>query len=88
MNCECMNWAMIPKDGFTLQHHHYECSKYKTEKFPRLFYYEEAENAWCLAPDKVEHIINTDNLDDGDSADIQFKRVDLTDEEIDTLSEV
>ena len=53
-------------------------------KKPRLFYYEESENCWCPA-DKlsVDNIISTDSfISDGEIIEIQFKRVDMTDEEL------
>lgn len=68
------------------EHHHRMCPKYRTEKFTHLFYYEDAVNAWVPAPDKIEEIISaTDQLEEGDTIEIQFKRVDMTDEEIDSL---
>jgi hypothetical protein len=56
-------------------------------KKPRLFYYEEAENCWCPVPDKVDGqlVCTADQLEDGESMEVCFKRVDMTDEEFDNL---
>lgn len=58
-------------------------------KKPRLFYYEEAYDAWIPAPDMVAAIIDTDSHfgEDGETFDLTFKRVDMTDEEFDNLFE-
>lgn len=57
-------------------------------KKPRLFYYEDAIDAWTLAPDMVENIIDLDSfLEDGEIIEIQFKRQDMTDDEINALPE-
>lgn len=58
-----------------------------SEKKPRLFYYEEAISALTLAPDLVENIIEADQLRDGESVEITFKRIDMTDEELGALPE-
>ena len=70
--------------------HHVRCPKYKTEKIPRLFYREEAINGspWVPAPDEVDAIISvTDSLSDGETVEIEFKRFDMTDEEMANLPE-
>ena len=60
-----------------------------SEKKPRLFYWEEAYDAWTPAPDLLENIIGVENFfDDGDVEEIRFKRIDMTDEEFDVLPEV
>ena len=84
--CDCLKtMAGYYPESFG-EHHHKECPKYKTEKFTHLFYYEDSINAWAPAPDKIEHIISaSDQLEEGDTIEIQFKRVDMTDEEIDSL---
>lgn len=51
------------------------------EKKPWLFYYEEAESAFCPVPDRVADIISDDILDDGEEFKIRFKRIDMTDDE-------
>lgn len=58
-------------------------------KRPRLFYYEEAENAWCPAEGlEVDNIIGIDLfLRDGDGISIEFKRQDMTDAEFEALPE-
>lgn len=53
---------------------------------PRLFYWEEAVDAWCPAPDHVESIIGVENFsEDNEVIEIQFKRFDMTDEEYNNL---
>ena len=82
--CVCHDWTTKLRP--VIQNHHPQCEKYHTEKFPYLFYYEEAENAWVPAPDSIEGIISVeDQLEMGEDMEIQFKRVDLTDEEFDKL---
>lgn len=58
-------------------------------KRPRLFYYEEAENAWCPAEGlEVDNILGIDLfLYDGNEIEIQFKRQDMTDEEFNAMPE-
>ena len=63
-----------------------------SKKKPYLFYYEEAENAWCPAPDITEAMISTDNFDIGkgeydteDIIEIQFRVAMLTEEEFNNL---
>lgn len=51
----------------------------------RLFYYEEAVNAWVPAPEKIEHILGVDNFGGDETIEIEFKVVNLTDEELDNL---
>lgn len=62
-----------------------ECSESKVKR-PRLFYYEEAINAWTPAPDRIEHIISVeDQLGDCDKQEIEFKRFDMTDAEFEAI---
>jgi len=68
--------------------HHSDCPLFKTEVYPRLFYYEEAESGWVGAPHIVEYIISADNLDNGESNEVRFKRIDMTDERFYSLPEV
>ena len=56
-------------------------------KKPRLFYYEDSMSAWCPVPKLVEEIINEDCLCDGESTEITFKMVMMTDEEFDNIPE-
>ena len=68
--------------------HHPACPLHKTEKHPRLFYYEEAENCWCPAPDKIENVVSLDCFfEDQDRMEIEFKRIDMTDDEFYNLEE-
>ncbi|PYJ87205.1 MAG: hypothetical protein DME22_02410 [Verrucomicrobia bacterium] len=60
-------------------------------KKPRLLYFEEAldgAGGWCFAPDKVEHIIDVENMRHGETASIEFKCVFMTDEEVAAVPEV
>jgi len=70
------------------QHHHKNCPNYKTKKHAYLFYLEEAVDAYIPAPEKLEHIINADNMDVGQEHDILFRRVDMTDEEYDKMPQL
>jgi hypothetical protein len=65
------------------------------KKKPRLFYYEEAVDAWIPVPFRfVAHaaygipgIIDAENLDKGEECTIKIKRVDLTDKQFNNLPE-
>jgi hypothetical protein len=62
--------------------HHPSCPLHKSEKHPRLFYFEEAENCWAPVPDNVNGILSTESFfADGDVIEIEFKRGDMTDEQ-------
>lgn len=64
------------------------CSQSKEEvKKPRLFYHEESENAYCPVVENMDWAIDIDSLEDGETVDIRFKRLDMTDEEFDALPE-
>jgi hypothetical protein len=76
--CDCINWAGYGSASFG-KHHHVNCPKYHTEKFPYLLYYEEAIDAWTFAPERVEHIVD---LDDGDDMVISFKCKSFADAEV------
>jgi hypothetical protein len=54
-------------------------------KKPVIFYWEEAVDAWIPVPEKVEHIINLDNMEPGETFDITFKCVLMSDEEMANL---
>ncbi len=69
------------------KNHHKRCEGYKAEKFPYLFYYEDAVDAWVPAPDEIAMIISTTSLDDKEKISIEFKRIDLTDEEYAAIPE-
>ena len=57
-------------------------------KKPRLFYYEEAEHIIAPVPDRVIEIIDCESfLADRGEITITFKRIDMTDEEFENLSE-
>jgi hypothetical protein len=83
MSCECINWSIkdecIADNNFMFHNHHPKCDGYKTDKIPRLFYYEDALGYWTPAPDKVEHLlVVTDQLDNEEKMSIEFQRVDMT----------
>ena len=68
--------------------HHQACPLYKTEKHPRLFYYEEAENCWTPAPNDIESIVSLESfMGHDDRIEIEFKRLDMTDDEFYSLPE-
>lgn len=90
MNCVCATVCFstpleleILRDG----RHHPVCPLHKTEKHPRLFYYEEAHDCWAPAPELVENIVSLEMLDDGDRQEVEFKCRDMTDEEFYNLPE-
>lgn len=59
-----------------------------TEKKPRLFYFEEAENVYIPAPDNIENLIDVkEQLEDGEIMELRFKRIDLSDDEMAALPE-
>jgi predicted RNA-binding protein len=59
------------------------------ERKPTLFYYEDALDAWVPAPEKVENMIDARDhfSDDGEVITIQFKRIDISEREIQELPE-
>ena len=59
-----------------------------SEKKPRLVYYEEGETCWCTAPNLVEDIIDINALADGEIQEVSFKRVDMTDDEWESLPDL
>jgi len=56
---------------------------------PRLFYYEEACQAWTYAPIRVDQILDVKGCmsTHGEEVVIRFKRLDMTDEEFNNLPE-
>ena len=86
MNCECNNWERCEPVDLSYLHddlHHSRCPKFATEKRPRLFYFEEAEDCWAPWPTSADNYAMTylDCLDDGDDMEISFRRKDMTDKE-------
>lgn len=57
-------------------------------KRPYLFYYEDAQTCWAPVPDLLENVISTDNLADGETMEIEFKRTDMTPEEFKNIPEI
>jgi len=86
MACDvCISMAVTGPESFG-QHHNKRCPKYKTERFPYLFYYEESENCWIPVPDEINNIIDVSQaLDEDEKIEIQFRRSDFTDAEFDSL---
>lgn len=84
--CECLKtMAGYYPDSFG-NHHHKECPRYKKDKYPYLFYYEDGVNAFIPVPDKVQEIIDIEHsIDKDEELEVRFKRFDMTDEEIDLL---
>lgn len=60
-----------------------------SDKKPRLFYFEDAVDAWCPADNlDVENIISIDSFyKEEEIIEIQFKRIDMTDAELAALPE-
>lgn len=90
--CRCALLCVAEaRDFFAIaaKRHHQKCPLYMTEKHPRLMYYEEAIDAWTLVPSKVdgELICTSDQMEDGETIELMFKRVDMTDHELDSLPE-
>lgn len=58
-------------------------------KYPRLFYWEDAEDCWCPAEGlEVDNIISTDSFfSAGEINEIRFKREDMTDAEFEAIPE-
>lgn len=89
--CECSRLCFASDQDLAAlaqKRHHSACPLYKTEKHPRLMYYEEAIDAWTPAPDDLASIISMEMfLRDGDIIEISFKQHDMTDEEFYSLPE-
>ncbi|GAH24778.1 unnamed protein product, partial [marine sediment metagenome] len=58
IRCNCLTKTPDPK------FHSHGCPVRKGIKFPRLFYWEGAENSFCPVPDMVEGIINAEDFMD------------------------
>jgi hypothetical protein len=66
------------------------CDSGDFPKKPRLFYYEEAENAWLPAALAIEDNYGEAELgmlDDGEEKEIRIKRIDMTDAEFEAMSD-
>lgn len=85
-NCACKSWAGIGPESFG-EHHHKNCPDYAVEKFPRIFYYEEAENCWAPTHCDIDCLFDASILEDGETIEIQFKRFDMTDKEFAEIPE-
>lgn len=86
MKACCSDFCMVSPDARG-NNHHKMCSFYKTEKFPYLFYLEEAVDAWLPAPKELAMLLSETSLAESEITSIEFKRIDLTDEEFDSLPE-
>lgn len=82
-NC-CATFCITDIDQLS-QHHHKNCDNYKTKKYPYLFYYEEACDAFIPAPEEIDGILSIEDMEENEETEIRFKRFDLTDEEFDNL---
>jgi len=80
----CVNFRITSIDDFC-GHHHQNCDNYKTKKYPYLFYFDEGLDSWVIAGSDLDSVIEATNLDDGEHREIEFKRIDMTDEEYDNL---
>ena len=87
MPCSCLCSMVGYNPDSYGEHHHKNCPLYGVEKFPQLFYYEEAIDAWAPAPKDLESILDLGYIDDNEIIEIQFKRIDMTDKEMDELPE-
>ncbi|MCP5014282.1 MAG: hypothetical protein GY938_03255 [Ketobacter sp.] len=56
-----------------------------SEKKPRLFYLEESIPAWVPAPENIESIVEVADIELDEVHVIEFRRVDLTDDEYENL---
>ena len=66
------------------------CDSGEAEKKPRLFYWEEAEDAWLPASLAIEDNFaeaEMSMLTDGEEKEIKIKRVDMTDAEYEAMPE-
>lgn len=84
-SCECQLWAWAKfptqnKNYMHHVHHHENCPKYKTDEFPRLMYYEDAEDCWAPFDNELPEIW-ADSYPSDEQFDIQFKVVPMTDEQ-------
>lgn len=52
-----------------------------------LFYREIGLDTWCPVPEKIDEILNENNVEDGESFEITFKRLQMTQAEFDTILE-
>lgn len=76
----------IRKENMMGNHHHKLEAAYRLERYPYLFYFEEAVDGWIPVPERIDEIISVvDSLEKDEKIEIQFQRFDLTDEEFDKL---
>lgn len=85
--CECVKDKEVPavERG---DYHHKECPKYSTQKIPRLFYWEEGVDAWCPWVEDYDFSAILDLIDEDEIYEMRFKRLMLTDAEMDELEEI
>lgn len=57
-------------------------------KKPRLFEYSEGEDCWLPASESAADIVSLDELLDGEEVSVRFKRIDMTDDEFNSMPEV
>ncbi len=76
------------------QHHHgypaghIPAELIKSQRKPRLFYWEDGVDAWCPSEELDPSVIMEYLENDGDIEEIRFMRRDMTDEQYDNLPEV
>ncbi len=68
--------------------HHDNCPLYLTEKHSRLFYYEDAVDSWTPYPGDIDCVVDVNCMSEGDTVEIMFKRIDMTDAEYDSMPQV
>lgn len=79
--CNCMTKTPDPS------YHKFGCPVRRGIKFPTLFYYEEGVNAFIPIHDNLENLVDINCMGVGEVEQLQIKRLDLTDEELDALPE-
>lgn len=87
ITCECQSLSREYREHIG-EFHHRTCPKHKSEKRPRLFYREDAVDSFIPVLDADLDAIVGDNLDDGETLEIEFKRIDLTDYEWKNMPEL
>lgn len=80
--CNCTAKNLSPS------YHKLGCPVRKGIKFPRLFYCEEGYDCLTPVPRDIENIVDVQSLDVGETVCIEFKRLDLTDQEIKNLPDM
>ena len=85
MSCECVNMAGYGSESFGA-HHHKNCENYATEKYNYLYYYDGGSEAWLPVDSYLETYVFED-CELGEVVEVQIKKIELTDKEVDELPE-